>query len=170
MHREALAWGRKIIDALALDPRLVLDLGGRDNNGSFRDFFPNASFKVVDIVDGTDVDVVADAADYEPQKIYSVVLCTEVFEHAVRWPEIVRTMSRALLPGGVAVITAGTDPRRPHGALDGHYLEPGEEYYENVDPHQLRWVLKENGFGPIFIETRLTGREPGDVYCFAVKR
>lgn len=170
MHVEALIWGRKIVDALDLDPKFVLDLGGRDNNGTFRDFFPSASFMVVDVEPGPDVNVVADAAEYEPLKIYSVALCTEVFEHTSKWPQIIRTMSKALLPSGVAIITAGTDPRRPHGALDGHYLEPGEEYYENVDPVQLRWALKEAGFGPIFIETRLTGREPGDVYCFAVKR
>src|SRR5688500_7599507 len=98
MHKEALSWGQRIIEALDLDPKFVLDLGGRDNNGSFRPFFPDASFKVVDVVDGPDVDVVADAADFDPQKIYTVVLCTEVFEHTPRWPEIVRTMSRALLP------------------------------------------------------------------------
>jgi hypothetical protein len=41
---------------------LVLDIGGRDMNGTVRDLWPGADYTAMDITDGPGVDVVADAA------------------------------------------------------------------------------------------------------------
>src|SRR5437867_1988718 len=84
----------------------VLDLGGRDINGSARGLFPNASvYTVLDIRDGEGVDIVADAATWVPDQEYDIIICAETFEHTNVWPEICATAFKACAPGGKFVCT-----------------------------------------------------------------
>ena len=79
MHPEAYEWVRPHATS---EPVEVLDIGGRNINGTSRDHFPHATrFTVIDIAEGPGVDVVADAATWTPDRSYDVVVCTEVFEH-----------------------------------------------------------------------------------------
>jgi len=79
MHAEAYAWVAKHATA---DPVAVLDLMGRFINGSPRDLFPNAtSYTVLDIEPGPDVDIVADAATWQPGgRRWDLALCCEGFD------------------------------------------------------------------------------------------
>src|SRR6476619_6953438 len=108
MHNEAMAW----IAAHATDqPVEVLDIGGRDVTGPWggspRHLYPNAAtYHVLDIAPCPDVDVVTDAATWEPNgHRYDVVISAETFEHTPRWPAICRTAYAALKPGGRFVAT-----------------------------------------------------------------
>jgi SAM-dependent methyltransferase len=117
------------------EPVAVLEVGSRDVNGGIRDLFRNAAYTGVDITEGDGVDIVADAASWEPDRQYDIVICAEVLEHAPAWRDIVKTCWRALRPGGLFVMTAAGPGRKPHSAYCDE--EPGDEWYENIDPAHL---------------------------------
>ena len=146
-------------------PVSVLDLGGRDANGWHRvcELFPRGDYVALDIEPGPGVEIVADAASWEPDRWVDVVVCTEVLEHTPAWPQIIATAHRALRDGGTFVCTAATDPRAPHCALDGWELRDGE-YYANVDPEELEDVLCAR-----FRCADITTHPRGDVYAKARK-
>lgn len=165
MHVEAYEWvARHSTD----EPVSVIDLGGRDVNGSCRPLFPNAtSYTVLDIADGPNVDIVADAATWSPNGYrFDVALATEVFEHSPVWPEIVMTAYKALRVGGVFIATMAGPGRPVHSAVDGGgWLHPGE-HYANVHPDDLRRVLEGAGFVGIVVDQQ---PEPADVRAVAMK-
>jgi len=147
MHPEAMAW---IADHATDQPVEVLDIGGRDVTGDWggspRDLFPNATiYHVLDITDGPDVDIVADAATWQPNgRRYDVVVSAECFEHTPAWPAICRKALEALKPGGRFIATMAGPGRRPHGALGD--VDPGlGEHYANIRPRRLRDVLEQAG-------------------------
>lgn len=130
---------------------LVLDIGGRDMNGTVRDLWPGADYTAMDIADGPGVDVVADAAkwepDWEPHHGFDVVVCCEVFEHTPVWPGIVATAYKALRPGGLLVATMAGPGRAPHSGRRALPPEPdADEHYANIVPGDLRDVLLTTGF------------------------
>ena len=59
MHPEAYSW---VAHHATVETVAVLDIGGRDINGSTRDLFPNSEWVVLDYLPGDNVDVEADAA------------------------------------------------------------------------------------------------------------
>lgn len=164
MHSEAMAW---VAQYATTEPVAVLDLGGRDINGTPRALFPAATtYRVLDVAPGPGVDVVADAASWTPDGEYDVVVCTEVFEHAKDWPAICATAYAACRSGGVFIATMAGPGRPVHSAVDGGWsLYPGE-HYENVHPADLRTVLIELGFVEVLVDRR---DSPADVRSFARK-
>lgn len=156
MHDQAMSW---VAEFRTTDGLSVLDIGGRDLNGSTRILFPNADpYHVLDIRPGDGVHFVADAADWRPDpesEPYDLVLSTETFEHAKRWPEIVQTAYDVLRPGGWFVFTCAGPGRPPHsGAAAKWELDPGE-WYANVSASDLGYVLKQQGWTDI--EVRQVG-------------
>lgn len=161
MHPEADEWVSRYGTTDAVS---VLDIGGRDINGNCRRWFPNADYTVLDIAPGPNVDIVADAATWTPDRDYDVVVCTEVFEHTPVWPDICGTAYAALKPGGQAVLTMAGPGRLPHSAEDGGRVRPSE-YYGNVDPDDLRTVLTRLGFEAVVDVQHLSH----DVRAWAVR-
>lgn len=150
MHREALDW---VSEFAPEGPVSVLDLGGRDVNGSPRSLFPDATdYRVLDILPGEGVDIVADAATWTPDRQYDVVVCCETFEHARLWREICATAYEACRPGGRFIVTCAGPGRPLHSGVDGYgRLHPGE-WYDNVDPGDLEKVLQGCGWREIEME------------------
>lgn len=114
----------------------VIEFGGLDVNGQIRHVVPHAFWYCVDIVSGPGVDEVNNAATWRTENPYNIAIALEVFEHTPEWPAIVESMSLALVDGGVAIMTAATNPRPPHGAYGAHGVPEGE-YYGNVDVQTL---------------------------------
>lgn len=164
MHDEAYAFVRKYAN---VDAAAVLDLGGRDINGSVRDLFQSASlYDVVDINPGMGVDYIADAADWQPPREYDVVVCCETFEHTARWREICATAFKALAPGGQFIATMGGPGRPAHSAIDGEFRLLGGEYYGNVSPAELWPELNHCGFVDILVDFRY---QPADTRAVAYR-
>ena len=162
MHREAYEWVRRHADP---DSPSVLDIGGRDINGSVRDLFPGAGFYLsLDLVDGPGVDLVADAATWQPDVQFHTVVCCEVFEHTPHWPQICHTAFQALRPGGELILTTAGPGRPVHSGVDGgSVLKPGE-HYANIDPGELRRTLVDVGFVQVTVDWQPW---PSDVRAYA---
>jgi SAM-dependent methyltransferase len=119
----------------------VLDVGGRNINGTVRGLFPGAtSYTVVDLVEADGVDVVGDITGLGLVDVADVVVCAEVLEHAANWADIVSACAAACRPGGTVIITAAGPGREPHSAIDGEALRKGE-HYANIEPDALYAAL-----------------------------
>lgn len=165
MHAEAYRW---VADhAPRATTGAVLDIGGRNINGTVRSLFPAAGvYTALDIAEGPEVDVVADAATWTPDREYDVVVCCEVFEHTDSWPDICATAFKACREGGMFIATMAGPGRAAHSAVDGQFrLHPGE-YYGNVEPAELREVLEVCGWTGIVVDQRPS---PADVRAVATK-
>jgi SAM-dependent methyltransferase len=149
MHPEAMSW----VARFATDqPLQVLDLGGRYINGTPRGLFPNADWLVLDIEDGSQVDIVADASTWDPGPLaFDLVVCCEVCEHTPLWRPILATGFLALRPGGRMIVTTAGPGRPEHSGHDGMALRDGE-YYCNVEPFDLWAALKAPGFAQIVVD------------------
>ena len=145
MHAAALGW---IAQHASTDAVRVLDVGGRDINGSPRGLFPNATeYIVVDPVDHSSVDIVADVLKLKATGktkmsvgTFDVIIYAEVAEHADNWADHVAHMIDLLNDGGRLVVTAAGPTRAPHSAYDGAEVRP-DEHYQNVSPDALSDAL-----------------------------
>jgi hypothetical protein len=134
------------------EPIDALDIGGRSVNGTTRDLFPNARWTVLDVRPGPDVDIVADAATWDPDgRRWDLVLCTEVFEHTPEYGAICAAAYRACREGGWFVATCAGPGRAPHSAFVEAGLQPGE-HYENLTETRLRDALVTAGWQDVQVE------------------
>lgn len=134
MHAEALGWVRRWAPA---EPCDVLDVGGRDINGTPVDVFhPDSVWTVVDLHPSPNVDIVADFLDVEPDRSFDVVCHLEVAEHCAEWVAHLRHARDVLDVEGLLIFTAAGPGRGPHSAVDGGAVREGE-WYQNVDPDHL---------------------------------
>lgn len=128
-----------------------LDIGGRDVNGQVRDFWPNMSWTIVDLIKPTGTEDCTDyiIADYSVYNFgdtkFNLVLCTEVFEHTDQWYSMVRNSYRDLVTPGLFIATCAGPGRPPHNAFDGSALREGE-YYWNIEPGDMAWALMAVGY------------------------
>lgn len=171
MHAEADAFVAAC--ARHILPERGLDVGGRDVNGQCRRYFVGTSWRVLDIAPGDGVDIVADFTEWKTEERFDLVLCTEVFEHFQLWPLMVKGAAEVLIPGGHFVVTAASDPRTPHSAIDGGGLREGE-FYRNICAGELWTWLELYGFEIVRFEVdRLlghNGKERGDVRSMARRK
>lgn len=145
MHGKAMEW---VAWHARRDPSTVLDLGGRNVNGSVQPLFRSATFTTLDIRPGGDI--LADAATWEPDGLWDMVLSLETFEHAEQWRDICLTAFKACKPGGWFIVTTAA-PGRPVHSTEGCLTLPEGEYYGNVEPDDLREALELAGFSDITI-------------------
>jgi hypothetical protein len=160
MHKEAYEFVARVLEGLPPRERVV-EIGGRNVNGTVRHLFGGASYVSVDTAAGPGVDVVGDGAAYSPPEPPDTVVCCEVLEHAENAAEILANAHRMLTAGGVLIVTAATAGRVPHGCGGGPV---GDEFYRSVDSFDL--VLWLEGFDVHILEM-----EPavGDIRALAVK-
>jgi len=133
MHAAAMSW----IGQYGSDDELrILDVGGRNINGTPADFFPNAEYTVVDLHEHSSVDIVGDILEVDIEPGFDVIVYAEVAEHTVDWAAHLAHMYDLLVDDGLLVITAAGPDRAAHSAVDGGPLRDGE-HYENIDPELL---------------------------------
>lgn len=158
MHDGVTDWTQQWISPC----RTVIDVGGRDINGTAVQAFhstPYEQWVIVDVRDSLipdhcDLAFVADFADFDPPAEVGpvdFVLCTEVFEHAETWREICANAFRVLEWGGRFIVTTVTPAYGPHSAEDGNEIKPGE-YYDGIIPEELEAVLEGVGFRNVQIQ------------------
>jgi SAM-dependent methyltransferase len=144
----------------------VVDLGGRNINGSPRALFaPPCRYVSVDLVLGPGVDVVADAVVWWPPDgaRFDLALCCEVLEHTPRAAALLAHAYDLLRPGGTLIVTAAGEGRAPHSAADGGSLAP-YEFYRNVTRGDLSaWLASYDAVQMV------ENQAAGDIYAVARK-
>lgn len=148
MHEQAWEWLTETLTPFNDGfPLKIVEFGSHDWNGSTRKLFtePDNKYVGIDLVEGPGVDIVADAATWEPDDAYDLAICTELFEHTRKWPEIVHTAASALHKDGALVVTCAGPGRKVHSADGQRRLKPGE-YYKNVAPARLKAIMETHGF------------------------
>ena len=136
MHPEAYEWVARWVSAD--EPQCILDIGGRDVNGTpFPLFHPDSCWEVVDLHESPNVTWVGDFLDYGSLDHFDACLYLEVAEHTRFWPEHIAHALHFLDPHeGLFVFTAAGPTRAAHSAIDGGALRAGE-WYQNIDPDRL---------------------------------
>ena len=88
--------------------RRVLDIGGRDRSQiDRRKDFPTNEVIVLDLLPGTNVDIVCDAhnlSNHLPPGSFDAIQSTSVFEHLLMPWKVVLEMNRVLRPGGLVYV------------------------------------------------------------------
>lgn len=152
MHTEAFEYCAYAASKIGRDVELygldILDVGGRNVNGTVHQLFDGSIFTTTDIMNDDGVDFVVDFSNNsEVENLnfgekFDVAISTEVLEHAPEWQNIVTNMVDSVKSGGWIVITCATDGRPPHSAIDGHYLTAEDtEYYGNVSMNDFMNVV-----------------------------
>lgn len=162
MHDEARSWVQTCAPLLDLRGD-VLEFGGRNVNGGVRHIILHTRWVSVDLANGYDVDVVANAATVEVDGTFDVVVSTELLEHTPEGEGIVANAAKHLRQGGHFVATMAGPGRKPHGA-SGEASVPWGEHYANVTPEELHDWLQKAGF-----ETWTVDQLGPDVRCWARK-
>jgi hypothetical protein len=150
MHEAAMTFVRTTLERITIPPGPVLEIGGRNINGTVRPLFDDIGpYASIDLRDGPGVDLVADVCDIHPTRTaqtlfqrptVSCVVCCEVLEHAIDGQGICQWAYRVLAPGGVFLVTAANPDRAAHSGIDGGAVRPGE-HYRGVSAAQLRaWL------------------------------
>lgn len=148
VHNAVLGYVEQFATTAEID---VLDIGGRNVNGTTQPLFPNARYTVLDIREGENVDIVTDAAVWTPDKQYDLIVSTECFEHTPDYPAICATAYAACRPGGRFVVTCAGPGRASHSAFVEAALQPGE-FYQNVEPHKLQAALEAAGWRDVRVD------------------
>ena len=165
MHGQAYDFVNLATQKNKVPDGLVVEIGGRNINGTIRGLFGKRKYVSIDLATGPGVDAVADGATYEPPEPAGVVVCCEVLEHAANADAICANACRMLKPGGMFIVTAAAEGRGPHSGTDGGRLLPGE-FYRNVAEQDLNGWLEAAGFGEWSV-ARDDG--PKDIYAIAWK-
>lgn len=119
MHASVLDFIRCWLTPEEVRGKRVLEIGSLDVNGSPRQVilpWSPAVYIGVDLRPGPGVDWVMDAGDLHLTDWADVVVCTETLEHCADWRRVVLSMKRALVPGGVLILTTRSPgyPRHDH--------------------------------------------------------
>lgn len=165
MHPEAYTGFKQMVSDLGLTmPMRVLDLGGRDVNGTVHDLLhPDCAITVLDQFEHPSVDIVADCRAWRAsERAWDLVVSTEMLEHVDDWRGILAAAASALVPDGHLLLTCASIGRPEHGQSGGPAPLPGE-HYGNVSATDLGVAL-----AGLFSEHSVTyNPTPGDVYAWA---
>jgi hypothetical protein len=157
----------------------VLDIGSQDINGNNRFLFFNYNYTGVDIGPGKNVDVIAKGHEFDSDKLYDIVISTEVLEHDMFWEKTLLNMVRLTKPGKLMIMTCASTGRAEHGTINSEgieafsspltaQIEEWMNYYKNLTEDDIRNVLDvENIFSQYYFEYN---PHACDLYFFGIKK
>jgi SAM-dependent methyltransferase len=112
MHDTASIAGEAFADVYGGPGKIVIDLGGKNVNGSLRSFFANRgmTFISVDLEDDASVDIVVKPCEKLPFEDGSIdlIVSTSCFEHDPCFWMTFKEMTRLVKPGGFIYVNAPT--------------------------------------------------------------
>ena len=94
----------------------ILDIGSRNVNGTFREFFPLNPYIGIDIEAGEGVDMVVPPYEYPfPDNHFEVIISGSTLEHVKHPWRWIKEVARILKPGGkVCIIVPYAHPYHEH--------------------------------------------------------
>jgi SAM-dependent methyltransferase len=168
MHYTSLKSGQAFSESYGIPNGLVVDLGGRNVNGSLRGFFEKkgAKFVCVDMDADASVDIVVPPGDKLPFEDGSVdlIVSTSCFEHDPCFWLTFKEMTRIIKPSGYIYINAPTS--------GPYHTYPGDNwrFYSDAGQALAYWsgkqVSNENIYPVKVIETfNVLGNVWNDFIC-----
>ena len=168
MHYTSLKSGLAFAESYAIQNGLVVDLGGRNVNGSLRSFFEEKgmTFICIDMEADKSVDIVIPPGDKLPFEDGSVdlIVSTSCFEHDPCFWLTFKEMTRIIKPSGYIYINAPTS--------GPYHTYPGDNwrFYSDAGQALAFWSGKQMSNETIYpvkvVETfNILGQEWNDFVC-----
>jgi len=148
MHYTSLVSGRAFSESYGNENGIVVDIGGRDVNGSLRSFFEKIGMKFicVDMEEDKSVDIVVPPGDKLPFEDGSVdaIVSTSCFEHDPCFWLTFREMTRIIKPSGYIYINAPS--------AGPYHSYPGDNwrFYSDAGQALAYWSGKQLSNEPIY--------------------
>lgn len=120
----------------------VLDVGSRDINGTYRDLFSAHEYEGLDVVPGSNVDIVAEQPyNYGiDDESYDVVISGQALEHIEDDARAVNEMVRILKPGGaLCLIAPSAGPKHMEPDYRRYTVESMRELAAGLDITECYW-------------------------------
>jgi SAM-dependent methyltransferase len=141
MHYTALKSGEAFSETYGIQNGLVVDIGGRNVNGSLRNFFETRGMKFicVDMESDSSVDIVVPPGEKLPFEDGSVdlIVSTSCFEHDPCFWLTFKEMTRIIKPSGYIYINAP--------AAGPYHMYPGDNwrFYSDAGQALAYWSGKQ---------------------------
>ena len=135
MHDTALYSGKCIAELYGGAKKRVLDVGGKDFNGSLRQFFTESEFICMDMEAHSSVDVVCNPGEPFPfdDNYFDIIVSTSCLEHdPIFWMTFLE-MSRVVKPDGIIYINA------PSSGPPHYYPGDNWRFYPNAADSLAFW-------------------------------
>ena len=136
MLEPTLYWIDRVNLEFDLHPKRVLDIGSREQKGrgGARELFPDSEYIGIDIVEGSNVNVIADAC-YLDQRFqlgeFDAVLCLHLLEHIARPWLVMKQVHYVLISHGLLYVSIPTIGYPVHNH-PGDYWRPTEQAIREV--------------------------------------
>jgi SAM-dependent methyltransferase len=120
MHESVMAWVTEKATELGLrDCPSILEVGSYDVNGTVRPIFAQGGYVGVDIAAGPGVDRVVQPTELPFDAVsFTLVVSTEMLEHAEFPAAVLSEMRRVLKPGGTLLLTTRSEGFGYHNPPD----------------------------------------------------
>ena len=152
----------------------VLDLGSFDINGNNCIFFKDFEYVGVDVAYGSNVNVACNAHEYKDNRLFDIVISTEMLEHDPYYKESLCNACDLLKSKGMLLFTCASKNRKIHG-IPNVIVEDNPlgakihgSYYKNIDEDDVRRAVMVNKlFNPYCFQY-----EPihCDLYFYGIKK
>lgn len=154
--------------------KIVLECGSLNINGTVRTFFDNCTYIGLDVGEGSDVDVVSLAHEYNmPDGTFDTILSCEMFEHDPHWNKSFENMIRLCKSNGLIFFTCATIGRKEHGTFFNRPEDSpltfniGWDHYKNLTEQDFREYFN---FDELFVEYEFSvNKTHFDLYFWGVK-
>ena len=158
MHDNSMELMREFVKDYKLRDIIVLDIGSQDFNGSYKELFSEGKYIGVDIVRGSNVDVLMGSALWYLIKPVDLIISGQTIEHVEDIPAFMKEIYNKLNPDGLlCIIAPSSGPEHYYPVWSGHFSKK-----------RLEKVFKDAGF--VFVECIETDVEPfKDVRCIGRK-
>lgn len=119
MHPESYNIMKSFIDNFVDSNHMVLDVGSRDVNGSYKNLFFGNNYVGLDVIEGKNVDVVVDEYSWPFQdESFDIVISGQAFEHIEFFWKTIEEMVRVLKVGGKVCIIAPAEEGKHRYPID----------------------------------------------------
>ena len=166
MHSSALISGSALAETYGIKDGIVVDIGGRDVNGSLKSAFEDMKFICVDMEKDPSVDIVVQPSEKLPFEDESVdlIVSTSCFEHDPCFWMTFKEMCRIVKPTGYIYVNAPS--------AGPYHMYPGDNwrFYSDAGQALAYWSGKQISDEKIFpvkvIETfTIVNNEFNDFVC-----
>jgi len=175
-HKTQIRWCLKVKENYPqyFTKKRVLDIGSLDINGNNKGLFEKCDYVGLDVIKGSNVDVVSIAHEYNSNKLFDVVLSTNAFEHDMYYKLTLKKMVELLKPSGLMFFSASSS-HKEHGTERKSPWTSGTtkinnkkwaNYYKNLKEKDITDVLN---LKEIFSEFSLKDEEK-DIRLIGIKK